>query len=530
MLQIVDPIPADLIYGDADTYTTGFQQPRHLEDLITTTVARQDPGRAIDIGCNDGSLLEALRRAGYAQVVGVEPNPVAASIARNKGHQVYTSYLTEELASQIVADCGAFDTVYLRHVVEHVSDLEAFFGALRALLRPDGLLVLELPDVEEGFALGSPAILWEEHVSYFTQALAEYMLERFGFQISDRRRYVFGGGSLAFVAQKKAVPASCAIRRPDPSATTELLRGFVAGMERQKSEIESVVSLARSSGYKVLIYGAAPRSCLLVSASGIAEDDRLRGRRSSGHTASVDAGNGSLRRIAGRCRQDGWRQIALPVGRGIGKRIQGPGQDRSGDRRKFCVRQPVSAAQYTGKPRRGAARNRCQSEVKDRSRMSRIDLPLQPNGYRVQWSYLPKQFSAHNIEEILDLFRKFVPTGDFTLGKPVREFEQKFAAMIGTRHAIGVNSGTDALKLSLKAVGVGPGDEVITTANTFIATVGAIGETYARPVFVDCTDNFCMDVSQVEAKITKRTKALLPVHLAGTDDRHACPHEDRQEA
>ena len=59
--------------------------------------------------------------------------------------------------------------------------------------------------------------------------------------------------------------------------------------------------------------------------------------------------------------------------------------------------------------------------------MSRIDLPLQPNGYKVQWSYLPKQFSAENIEEILDLFRKFVPTGDFTLGKPVREFEQRFA-------------------------------------------------------------------------------------------------------
>ena len=63
--------------------------------------------------------------------------------------------------------------------------------------------------------------------------------------------------------------------------------------------------------------------------------------------------------------------------------------------------------------------------------------------------------------------------------------------------------------------GVGPGDEVITTANTFIATVGAIGETFARPVFVDCTDNFCMDVSQVEARITKRTKAIVPVHLAG---------------
>jgi SAM-dependent methyltransferase len=271
LLQIVDPIPADLIYGEADTYTTGFQQPRHLEDLITTTVARQDPGRAIDIGCNDGSLLEALRRAGYAKVVGIEPNPMAAAIAREKGHQVYTSYLTKDLATQIIADCGEFDTVYLRHVVEHVSDLGAFFEAVRMLLRPDGLLVLELPDVEEGFALGSPAILWEEHVSYFTHALAEYMLERFGFHVSDRRRYVFGGGSIAFVAQKKAVPVSCTIRRPDPSATLALLRGFVSGMERQKDELASVVSLARSNGYKILIYGAAPRSCLLVSVGRIAD-------------------------------------------------------------------------------------------------------------------------------------------------------------------------------------------------------------------------------------------------------------------
>ena len=387
------------------------------------------------------------------------------------------------------------------------------------LLRPDGLLVLELPDVEEGFALGSPAILWEEHVSYFTRALAEYMLERFGFHISDRRRYVFGGGSIAFVARKKAIPVSCTIPRPDPSATLELLRGFVAGMERQKSEIRSVVSLARSSGYKVLIYGAAPRSCLLVSVGKIAEmidfvvDDRqdIQHRLMPGTDRFV----GTLADVA----WVGWKQTALSVGRGGRERIQGPGQDRSGHRRELCLRQPVSPARYPGKSRRGAARNHRQSEVKasqkDSSRMSRIDLPLQPNGYKVQWSYLPKQFSAQNIEEILDLFRKFVPTGDFTLGKPVREFEQKFAAMIGTRHAIGVNSGTDALKLSLKAVGVGPGDEVITTANTFIATVGAIGETYARPVFVDCTDNFCMDVGQVEAKITKRTKALLPVHLAG---------------
>lgn len=132
---------------------------------------------------------------------------------------------------------------------------------------------------------------------------------------------------------------------------------------------------------------------------------------------------------------------------------------------------------------------------------------------KVEWSYLPKQFD--NVDEILEEFRRFVPTGDFTLGAPLVEFEKRFAEVIGTRYALGVNSGTDAIKLGLRAVGVWHGDEVITTANTFIATVGAIAEIGARPVFVDCTDNFCMDVDQVEAAITERTKAIVPVHLAG---------------
>ena len=150
---------------------------------------------------------------------------------------------------------------------------------------------------------------------------------------------------------------------------------------------------------------------------------------------------------------------------------------------------------------------------------------------RVRYSYLAQQFG--DCEDLWQELKAFVPTGDFTLGKPLREFECRFADLIGTRHAIGVNSGTDALKLSLKALGVGPGDEVITAANTFVATVGAICEIGATPVFVDCNDTFCMDVSLVEQAITPRTKAIMPVHFTGymTDmnallgiaDRHKLP-------
>ena len=117
---------------------------------------------------------------------------------------------------------------------------------------------------------------------------------------------------------------------------------------------------------------------------------------------------------------------------------------------------------------------------------------------KVRYSYLKQQFD--NCDDLWNKLKKFVSTGDFTLGKPLVRFEKNFAKLIGTKYAIGVNSGTDAIKLSLKALGIKPGDEVITAANTFVATIGAINEIGAKIVFVDCDDSFCMDVSLLEKK------------------------------
>ena len=132
---------------------------------------------------------------------------------------------------------------------------------------------------------------------------------------------------------------------------------------------------------------------------------------------------------------------------------------------------------------------------------------------KVRYSYLSQQFS--NCDNLWRDLKKFVKTGDFTLGKPLQVFEQRFAKLIGTKYAVGVNSGTDAIKLPLKAIGIKPGDEIITAANTFVATVGAITELGAKPVFVDCDDTFCMNVNLIEKKITKKTKAIVPVHFTG---------------
>jgi dTDP-4-amino-4,6-dideoxygalactose transaminase len=106
--------------------------------------------------------------------------------------------------------------------------------------------------------------------------------------------------------------------------------------------------------------------------------------------------------------------------------------------------------------------------------------------------------------------------GDFILGEQVRLFEEEFAAYIGVKHGAGVGTGLDALEMLLRAYEIGPGDEVITAANTYIATVLAIMAVGARPVLVDMDPaTYNIEAGEIEAAITPRTKAIMPVHLCG---------------
>jgi dTDP-4-amino-4,6-dideoxygalactose transaminase len=119
-------------------------------------------------------------------------------------------------------------------------------------------------------------------------------------------------------------------------------------------------------------------------------------------------------------------------------------------------------------------------------------------------------------EEVLAAVAKVFDSTQFVLGKEVAAFEEEFAEYCGVRHCVAVNSGTSALHLALLAAGVGPGDEVITVPCTFVATVAAVGYTGAGPVFVDVDPvSYTMDPSLIEAAVTPRTKAIVPVHLYG---------------
>jgi dTDP-4-amino-4,6-dideoxygalactose transaminase len=128
---------------------------------------------------------------------------------------------------------------------------------------------------------------------------------------------------------------------------------------------------------------------------------------------------------------------------------------------------------------------------------------------------LKKQFSSLR-EEIREALDRVCSNASFILGDEVGEFEKEFAAYCELKYCVALNSGTSALHLALLALGVKPGDEVITTPNTFIATAEAICYTGARPVFVDIDPKTAnLDPDLIELVITERTKAILPVHLYG---------------
>jgi dTDP-4-amino-4,6-dideoxygalactose transaminase len=120
-------------------------------------------------------------------------------------------------------------------------------------------------------------------------------------------------------------------------------------------------------------------------------------------------------------------------------------------------------------------------------------------------------------EEIAEGWRDVLARTSFIAGPQVAAFESEYAAFVGTRHCVGLANGTDAIEIALRALGVGPGDECILPANTFIATAEAVSRAGAAPVLVDCADDgtYLIDTDAVEAAVTPRTRAIIPVHLYG---------------
>lgn len=134
--------------------------------------------------------------------------------------------------------------------------------------------------------------------------------------------------------------------------------------------------------------------------------------------------------------------------------------------------------------------------------------------WKVRYIDYPAQFHAME-GDIMGTIKDVLSRGDLMMRSQLEDFEDSLARFVGVKHAIGVSNGTDALHLSVRAAGIGPGDEVITVSHTFVATAAAIHHAGATPVLVDIEDDHTMAVGQVEQAITPRTRAIMPVQLNG---------------
>lgn len=132
----------------------------------------------------------------------------------------------------------------------------------------------------------------------------------------------------------------------------------------------------------------------------------------------------------------------------------------------------------------------------------------------IKCNVLDRQFKMHQ-EEYEEAALRVLRSGWYVLGNEVKQFEEEFAAFTGRKYCVGLNSGLDALVMSVRALGIGEGDEVIVQANTYIATVLGITENKATPVFVEPDEYFNLDADRIEAAITDKTKAIMVVHLYG---------------
>jgi dTDP-4-amino-4,6-dideoxygalactose transaminase len=134
--------------------------------------------------------------------------------------------------------------------------------------------------------------------------------------------------------------------------------------------------------------------------------------------------------------------------------------------------------------------------------------------WKVRYIDYPQQYRKMR-SEILETIDTVLSQGDVMLRQQLRDFETNLAAFVGTKYAVGTSNCTDAMHLTLRAAGIGPGDEVITVSHTFVATVAAIHHVGATPVLIDIGEDHNMNVDLIEAAITPRTRVIIPVHLNG---------------
>jgi len=265
--------PAENIFYEEYATPSAWKYEPHVPKLVENIIRLVPKDVAIlDVGCNDGKFLDLLRGAGYSNLYGLEPSKNTREIALAKNHRIFSCYLNDKSAQEVLQHAGPFELVTLRQVLEHVTELISFGQALRQVVSDGGLLVIEVPDFENNIK-NLDYSLWEEHVNYFTRYSLTRYLDIIGFQPIIIYKTLFSGECLTVIARKKKQPSTSRLRANNPAESIgPSLRDYADSYFRLRSYVNRQIKRkAQQKTGSVILHGVGSRSSFFVNAMGIAK-------------------------------------------------------------------------------------------------------------------------------------------------------------------------------------------------------------------------------------------------------------------
>jgi hypothetical protein len=260
-------MPPESIYPTAGLEMTSWKnlpQTAWQVDLLKRHLPLE--AGIVETGCNDGHFLTALRDGGFSRLLGVEPSRVSGPIARGKGFEVREGFATPPVAAELVASHGKFDLAVAKHMFGHIPDLNGYFSCLDTLLKPDGLLFLEIPDFGAALAAADCSLVYEELIGYFTSDTLRFALERFGYRVIVEHKFTYNGGLIEVLARRFPAPVS-----PRHPAIPGELADFARRAGDYAARLGARLALLRDQGWVIYVFGGGLRSAALLNGFGLAE-------------------------------------------------------------------------------------------------------------------------------------------------------------------------------------------------------------------------------------------------------------------
>lgn len=269
LLQLMDPVPPQRLYTNYHWLSAWKPQPHvsRILEIISELPGLEPTSRVLEIGSNDGSFLAELKKEGFCDALGIEPAGDAASAAGERGVQTMRAFFDEDTAARVVRTRGLADLVVARQVLEHVQDLDGFARALRAVLRPGGHLVLEVPNVNHCLRHCDYSGLWEEHVNYFTPHTLRFFLQRIGVELKLQEVFDFCGEALVVVGQYTG--QEIAAGRDHVPGLARAAMAFGDLWPRFSKALCDHLRDHRHKNDKIAIYGSGCRACSLINFAGL---------------------------------------------------------------------------------------------------------------------------------------------------------------------------------------------------------------------------------------------------------------------